>query len=71
VKNELAIFEVDGGAYLEKCYENLNSIPPSTVEPERFSSESGKTVTNIRSSLHDESVDMLTLLRGYFKTENN
>jgi hypothetical protein len=37
VKKELAIFEVEGkrGANLERCYENLNSIPPSSVEPER------------------------------------
>jgi hypothetical protein len=36
-KKELAIFEVEGkrGANLERCYENLNSIQPSTVEPER------------------------------------
>jgi hypothetical protein len=31
VKKELAIFEIEDklGAYLESCYENLNSIPPS------------------------------------------
>jgi hypothetical protein len=36
-ENELAIFEVEDkrGANLERCYENLNSIPPSSVEPER------------------------------------
>jgi hypothetical protein len=36
VKKELAIFEVEGkrGANLESCYENLNSIPPCSVEPE-------------------------------------
>jgi hypothetical protein len=28
-------------------------------------------LTKIRSSLHDDSVDMLNFLRGYFKTENN
>jgi hypothetical protein len=35
VKNELAIFAVEGKR-LESCYENLNDIPPSSVEPERF-----------------------------------
>jgi hypothetical protein len=37
VKKELAIFEVEIklGANLESCYENLNSILPSSVEPER------------------------------------
>jgi hypothetical protein len=74
LKKELAIFEVEGkrGANLESCYENLNSIPPnSSLEPERVFSRCGKTVTKIKSSLQDDSVDMLTFLRGYFKTENN
>jgi hypothetical protein len=73
VKKELAIFEVEGkrGANLESCYENLNSISPISVEPERVFSGCGKTVTKIRSSLNDESEDMLTFLRGYLKTENN
>jgi hypothetical protein len=37
VKKELVIFDVEGkrGANLERCYENLNSIPPSSVEPGR------------------------------------
>jgi hypothetical protein len=73
VRKELAIFEVKckRGANLESCYENLNSIPPSSVEPERVFSGFGITVTKIRSSLHVDRVDMLTFLRGYFKTENN
>jgi hypothetical protein len=73
VKKELAIFEVEGKreANLESCYENLNSIPLSSVEPGRVFSGCGRTATKIRSSLHDDSVDMLNFLRGYFKTENN
>jgi hypothetical protein len=73
VKKELAIFEIESkrAANLESCYENLNSIPPSSVEPERVFSGCGRTVTKIRSSLHDDSVDMLSFLRGYFKTEKN
>jgi hypothetical protein len=53
-KKNSAIFEVEGkrGVNLESGYENFNSIPPSSVDPER--------VTKIRSSLHDKSVDMLT-----------
>jgi hypothetical protein len=73
VKKKLAIFEVEGkrGANLESCCENLNSIPSNSVEPERFFFWCGRSATKIRSSLHDDSVDMLTFLRGYFKTENN
>jgi hypothetical protein len=72
VKKELAIFEVKGirGAILEGFYENFNSIPHSSVEPERVFSGCGRFVTKIRSSVHDETVDMLTFLRGYYKTEN-
>jgi hypothetical protein len=72
-KKELAIFEVESkrGANLESCYENLNSIPSSSVGPERVFSGCGRTVTKIRSPLHADSVDILTFLRGYFKTENN
>jgi hypothetical protein len=58
LKKELAIYEVKGKrkANLESCCEKLNSIPPSSV----FFSRCGRTVTKIRSSLHNESVDMLT-----------
>jgi hypothetical protein len=64
VKKELAIFEVEGkrGVTFESSYENFNSIPPSSVEPERVFSGCGRTF---------ESMDMLTFLRGYIKTENN
>jgi hypothetical protein len=76
VTKELAIFEVEGkrGANLESFYEHLNSIPPTYIvawNQNVFFLDCGRTVTKIRSSLHDESVDMLTFLRGYFKTENN
>jgi hypothetical protein len=73
LKKELAFFEVEDkrGANLESCYENLNSIPPCSVKPELVFSGCGRTVTKIRSSLHEDSVDMLTFLRGHFKPENN
>jgi hypothetical protein len=67
----LVVFEVEEkrGGNLENCYQNFNSIPVSSVEPERVFSRFGRTVIKIRSSL--QSVDMLTFLKGYFKTENN
>jgi hypothetical protein len=41
------------GANIESCYENFNSMPPSSVDPEHVFSGCGKTVTKSRSSLHD------------------
>ena len=60
VKKELAIFEVEGkrGVNLESCLICLNSISPTSVEPERVFSGFGKTVTKIRSSLNDETIDI-------------
>jgi hypothetical protein len=76
VKKELAIFVIKGkrGANLESCYENINSIPPYQQRGTRTCfSGCGKTLTKIRSSLrlHNDSVDMLTFLKGYFKTKPN
>jgi hypothetical protein len=58
VKKVLAIFEVEGkrGANLESCCENLNSIPLRTMEPECVFSGCGRTLTKIRSSVHDDSM---------------
>jgi hypothetical protein len=63
VKKELAFFEVKDkrGANLESCYENLNSIPESIF---------CQDVEELLPKL-DHHVNMLTFLRGYFKTENN
>jgi hypothetical protein len=73
VKKELAILEVEGkrGVNLERCYENFNSIPHYNLQKRGTRScffRCGRTFTKIRSSLHD---DMLSFLRGNFKTENN
>jgi hypothetical protein len=67
VKKELAIFEVEGkrGANRESCDENFNSIPLSSVEPERVFSGCGRTVAKIRSSLHDVlCIPVLSFPRG-------
>lgn len=73
VKKELLNFEIDRkrGPNLARCYDDLNSIPPASVESERVFSGCGKIETKIRSSLNDESLDILSFLRSYFKSENN
>lgn len=71
IKKELAIFEVEGnrGKNLDRCYDSLNSIPPTSVESERVFSGCGKIATKIRSRLSDKSLDILCFLRSYFKME--
>lgn len=71
IKKELAIFEIEGdrGKNLERCYDSLNSIPPTSVESERVFSCCGKIATKIRSRLNDQSLDILCFLRSYFKME--
>jgi hypothetical protein len=72
VKKELINFEIEGkrGPNLEKAYNDLNTIPPASVEAERVFSDCGNFGTKIRSSLNDESLDMLSFLKSYFKSDN-
>lgn len=73
VKKELAVFEAEGcrGSILEKTYNYLNSVPPTSVESERVFSGCSIVATKIRSSLNDESLDILCFLRTHFKLANN
>jgi hypothetical protein len=43
----------------------------SSVEPERVFYDMEEPFFKIKSTVHDESLDMLSFLREYFKTENN
>ena len=68
IKKELAIFEDAGtrSRHLELVYSHILTVPPTSVEPDRCFSLSGKICTKIRSSLSDRSLDILSLLRSYF-----
>ena len=55
------------GPILDMLYQYLLTIPPCSVEPERAFSAAGYFVTKIRSSLGDETLDLLCLLRAFFK----
>jgi hypothetical protein len=72
VKKELAIAEVKAkrGANLESCYD-FNSIPPSSADPEGILQDVEELLPKLDKSLHDESADIISFLRGYSKTENN
>ena len=73
VKKELLNFEIEGkrGTNLERCHENLSSIPPASVESERIFSGCSHIVTEIRPCLSDESLDILSFLRSYFQSKNS
>lgn len=69
IKKEMALFESGGsrGKYLELAYVCLKSVTPTSVEAERAFSAAGYLVNDIRSSLSDNSVNMLCFLRKYFQ----
>jgi hypothetical protein len=69
VKKELAIFEGEGKhvSNLQSCYANLNSILPSSEEPERVFQDVEEVLPKLDHPLHDESVDMLTFMMRLIK----
>lgn len=58
------------GKYLNRVYNYLKTVRPTSVEAERAFSASALLLTKIRSSLSDESIDNLTFLRSYFINKN-
>lgn len=48
-------------------YKALKGIPPTSVEAERAFSAGGYIASKIRSSLADDSLDMLCFLRKHFE----
>ena len=71
IRNEIAVFEEGGnrGTYLQKSYEYLKTVKPTSVESVRGFSASGNIVTKLRSSLEDETLNALCFTRGYFTNE--
>lgn len=72
IRKEIAVFEEEGtrGTYLQRIYEYLKTIKPTSVESERGFSASGNFVTKLRSSLEDDTLNALCFLRAYFTKEN-
>ena len=67
---ELEIFMNGGprGVYLNNIYQSLLTIAPTSVESER--SVSGMTFTKVRSSLSDESINAMLMLKIFFQNKN-
>lgn len=62
-------FEVNGalGENLQKSLAMLSSMKPTSIASAQAFSVAGQFVTKIRSSLGDETLDALCLLRAYFQ----
>jgi hypothetical protein len=54
------------GRILQKLYEALLTIPPTSVESERVFSAAGCTVSALRTRLGDEMVDALSFARSHY-----
>ena len=69
VANEMMVFEKNKtrGIYLDKVYNMLITIKPSSVESERAFSSAGLVCTKIRSRMGDDTLDNLCFLRAFFK----
>ena len=69
VKKELAVLETSGErpGLLEKVYKALLTLPPSSTEAERTFSTTGFFVSKLRTSLNDDTIDTLVLLKSYLR----
>jgi hypothetical protein len=68
IKSEMEYFEAFNvrGEYLEKAFDYLVTIKPTSVESERAFSAAGLFCSKIRSRLNDESLDALCFLKAHF-----
>lgn len=68
IRQEMSNFETSGlrGQHLQKCYDYLLSIPPTSVESERAFSSSTLLCTKIKSSLKDDTLNALCFLKAHF-----
>ena len=71
IKTEMSVFNSSGrrGRCLERAYQYLLSIPPTSVEAECAFSTAGVLCTKLRSRLDDRTLDTLCFLRSYYKRD--
>nr|CAI5846274.1 unnamed protein product [Callosobruchus analis]CAI5870182.1 unnamed protein product [Callosobruchus analis] len=69
IKREQNLFEKGGarGANLQKAYEHLLTIVPTSVESERAFSAAGILCTKFRTRLNDNTLDRLSMLRAFLR----
>lgn len=68
IGKEFSVFEATGERTqnLEKLFQALSSVPPTSVEAERAFSAAGLFITKLRSKLSDRSIDCLCFLKKLF-----
>lgn len=68
---QLKLYEATGTktSTLQKLYDSLMTIKPTSTESERVFSISGSIVTKKRVGLSDHSIDVLCFLKTYFKNQ--
>ena len=68
IAKEMSLYEISKirPVNLDKIYNALLTIKPTSVEPERAFSSMGYFVTKLRSLLDDDNVDALIFLRQYY-----
>jgi hypothetical protein len=69
VKKEMNLFEATKNrpSNLEKLYNALMTIPPTSVESERAFSSASLFVTKNRNRLKPETIHALSFLRQFFR----
>lgn len=73
IRQELSLFENGGnrGHFLNKAYECLLCVRPTSIESERAFSSAGYICSKIRSRMNDDTLDHLCSLRAFFQTEDS
>ena len=68
LKKEMCILELtsERPAHLEKLYQALLTIRPSSIEAERVFSSANLFVTKLRNKMSDSTLDNLVFLRSHF-----
>lgn len=57
------------GKYLTKLHKYISTVRPTSVESERAFSAAGLIATRYRSSLNDETLNVMCFLRAYFNKQ--
>lgn len=73
MRRKIALYEQtkERRVWLNRVYQYLLSIKPTSVDAERAFSSARQICNKIRSRLNDDTLDMLCFLRAYFNQQND